>query len=566
MKVINTLAIGTILHGTSYDYRIIRVAGQGAFGITYVAELIDRNLKKGEESPVIRVAVKEFYMRDTDGRSGTAVTCSSEKGIRTDYLRKFINEAQMLSRLKHPHIVKVWEWWEANNSAYYAMEYIDGGTIDSLIGPDAKALQYGKVYLYARQIGSALSAMHAAHMLHLDVKPSNIMLQGSNAVLIDFGLAKCFDADGRPETSTAIGGGTPGYAPLEQTQRVAPGVFPDTLDVYAFGATIYKMVTGYSAPEASVILNNGFPREQLKRFCGSDSLVRVIEKAMHPLVNQRYQSIDQMMTALPTPAQVIGERNHVQPVAPPQKSAVAPKPKPNSPKPKQPMKPASPARKPKNQGSSLSWLWVPVLAVVVMVAGGLALYNWDKRVFVLPSEVRNQAADGKVRGHEYVDLGLSVKWATCNLGAESPYEYGDFYSWGELKSKRDFTSSATEGQRMGSIASKHRYDAALSRWGGTWRLPTFAEVNELINNCDVKWKGNGLLLTSRINGNSIFMPAAGVYLDAVRSGQGELGSYWTASPDDRDTHKAWRLMFEEGNADIKSLPRSEGRNIRPVTH
>ncbi|MCD7721398.1 MAG: hypothetical protein LUI09_04120 [Prevotellaceae bacterium] len=121
---------------------------------------------------------------------------------------------------------------------------------------------------------------------------------------------------------------------------------------------------------------------------------------------------------------------------------------------------------------------------------------------------------GSINGHGYVDLGLSVKWATCNVGASSPSDYGDYYAWGETKPKSEYTEEnyLLRGKSVGKIAGDVRYDAASANWGGTWRLPTSKEVEELINKCKAVWTTrnghNGLEVTGP-NGNSIFLPAAG---------------------------------------------------------
>lgn len=141
--------------------------------------------------------------------------------------------------------------------------------------------------------------MHSKGMLHLDVKPANVMMADEKtAILIDFGLSKQYDQNGQPESSTTVGSGTPGYAPIEQANHREGKDFPVQMDVYALGATMLKMLTGQRPPEASDILNFGFPKKELKQKGVPQPIIGVVEKAMKPQRSHRFQTMEQMMTAL----------------------------------------------------------------------------------------------------------------------------------------------------------------------------------------------------------------------------------------------------------------------------
>lgn len=280
---------GYQLKGTINDYIVKSVLGQGSFGITYLAYV--RHNDAAVKSVNTLVAVKEFYMKDINGREGSTVTASTQEGLFDKYRNKFANESKLIHSLSHSGIVKVLDCFAGNNTFYYVMEYVEGGSLNDYIEVCGH-IQEEESLRYARTIGMALDYMHGHNMVHLDIKPSNIMItKDGEAVLIDFGLSKQYDENGIPESSTSIGGGTPGYAPIEQATFHSSPDLPVTMDVYALGATLFKMLTGTRPPEASSILNEGFPAGDLLRYNVSDNTFRCIEKAMAPMRKSRYQDV-----------------------------------------------------------------------------------------------------------------------------------------------------------------------------------------------------------------------------------------------------------------------------------
>ena len=285
---------GTVIHGTHNDYRIERILGQGSFGITYVANVRLKGRLGAIESTAM-VAIKEFFLRDVSSRNGLRVFSVSDSTLCSDYRRDFLREAQNLSRLDNDHIVKVLETIEENDTVYYVMEYLSGGNLDQHILSHGK-LSCREALDIAIQIGEALKCMHAQHMLHLDLKPLNVMRgEDGHIVLIDFGLSKCFGADGQPESSTRIGQGTTGYAPIEQHSFKKADGFMPTLDIYALGATLFKMLTGSVPPEASVVLNEGLPVDELSSAGVPPAVIALVERAMQPLRRMRHQSVDEFV-------------------------------------------------------------------------------------------------------------------------------------------------------------------------------------------------------------------------------------------------------------------------------
>ena len=185
-------------------------------------------------------------------------------------------------------------------------------------------------------------------------------------------------------------------------------------------------------------------------------------------------------------------------------------------------------------------------------------------------KAREARLQGSHNGYEWVDLGLSVKWATCNVGANSPSDYGDYYAWGETstKSSYDTDNSKTYGKSMGNIGGNSSYDVARYRWGGSWRLPTKAELEELKTECTWTWTTqgghNGYKVTGK-NGKSIFLPAAGYRYDTTLKAVGEIGSCWSSTPYESNTISAYYLNFNPyRDYYVDWLYRYFGRSVRPV--
>ena len=199
---------------------------------------------------------------------------------------------------------------------------------------------------------------------------------------------------------------------------------------------------------------------------------------------------------------------------------------------------------------------------------------------------RSQSSQTNEPKVEYVDMGLSVKWATCNLGAKKPEEYGIYYAWGETETKmiydwsgykwcngsdNSITKYNTSSSR-GSVDNKTVLDAAddVARvnLSGKWRIPTDAEWTELRSICTWKWTTQngvrGYMVTSKINGNSIFLPAAGYRRDTNLSDASSAGYYWSSSLRTDRPYRAWNVNFESGDINRSDYNRFYGHSVRPV--
>lgn len=278
---------GILLQGDKY--RICRFIGSGGFGCTYEAEHV--MLEK-------RVAIKEFFVRDFCNRDETTsrVTLGTEsKRALVDKLRrKFIDEAKNLCRLRHPGIVSVSDVFEENGTAYFVMDFIKGESLAELVQREG-ALPEAQAVALIRRVADALQYVHAHNRLHLDIKPGNIMVDRSGeVVLIDFGASKQYDEQGGENTSTLLGK-TPGYAPLEQMGNDVVQFLPAT-DIYALGATLYKLLTGQTPPSAT-LLASGEELDDLPAMI-SEATRRAIEAAMTINKRRRPQSVAEFLALL----------------------------------------------------------------------------------------------------------------------------------------------------------------------------------------------------------------------------------------------------------------------------
>lgn len=281
-------------------YTIVKSLGQGSFGITYLATTKIAIIGKlGQMDTTVNVAIKEFFISEINSRANDGSSINGSGGtLFVNYRKNFRKEAENLSHLDHPNIVKVLEVFDENNTTYYVMQYIDGESLDDYI-LRKKGIQEFSAIAILKDIGSAIHYMHSHKMLHLDLKPKNVMMdKDGKSYLIDFGLSKQYTENGEPESSTTIGPGTMGYAPIEQANYKQDGSFPKTLDVYALGATFYKMLSGNKPQYASEILEEGLDIVPLSKKGVSQSVVNAVQKAMAPTKKYRYQTIDEFLSAL----------------------------------------------------------------------------------------------------------------------------------------------------------------------------------------------------------------------------------------------------------------------------
>ena len=520
----------TILQGGKY--RINRFISSGGFGCTYEA-----THTLFEET----VAIKEFFVKDFCNRDETTahVTVATQgKQTLVDKLkRKFIEEAKMLYRMQHPGIVHVSDVFEENGTAYFVMDYIDGPSLNDMV-KNSNALSEERAVRYIRQVAEALKFVHSKDRLHLDVKPGNIMVNSAdNAILIDFGASKQYDEVDGENTSTLLGK-TPGYAPLEQMGNDVVTFMPAT-DIYALGATLYKLLTGVT-PLSATLLASGEELDSLPDTV-SEATRNAVAAAMSVNKRKRPQAIDEFLAMLPQ-GKLEGD-THIHANVKTTRNV--------------------------DEETRIS----------------------DEETIIIGEEKDATPTDekklshGTCNGHEWVDLGLSVKWATCNIGANNSEEAGDYFAWGEIYAKEEYSAKnykhviystgdffAFKQRKMLRIECVNHdssRDAAFANWGEPWGMPTKAELEELCNLCVWKWKTrhgvNGYEVKG-LNGNSIFLPAVGFVQGKQSSCRGEYGYLWSSYGNMECMEEAFGVGFmSNGYYSIGKYNRYYGLPIRPVT-
>ena len=293
-----SLPEGTILRNGQYQYRIGEVLGQGNYGITYKASAM---VKIGNISKPMTFAVKENFVKDYCSRKADGVTLRyaeehAEEAERD--LREFIAEGKTLERICHGHenIVNVNETFEENNTAYYVMEFIEGGDLQSLVRSKGRLTETEAISIISPII-DAVAHIHRNRRLHLDIKPENIVLKKDGTpILIDFGITLHFNADGsRSGTSKDKSGGfSKGYAPLEQYAGV--NRFAPEIDVYALGATLYYMLSG-KEPEKAADINSRKIDANLPENISLQTRAAILH-AMNKLAEDRTQTAEELKKEL----------------------------------------------------------------------------------------------------------------------------------------------------------------------------------------------------------------------------------------------------------------------------
>ena len=605
---------GTTLQGGKY--KIEKKLGQGGFGITYLAAQEGLNRK---------VAIKEFFMKDFCNRSSdtsfVSVPSVGSQETVEKFRGKFIKEAQTIAGLVHGNIIRIYDIFEENGTAYYTMEYHQRGSLSDLLKKNG-SLPESEALVYIRQLASALEYIHARKMNHLDVKPGNVLLSdGGEAILIDFGMTKRYNRVGHQTSVTPVGV-SKGYAPIEQYKEGGVSNFSPQSDIYSLGATFYKLLTGITPPEAPDLQEQGFSIPANL----SGQIKKAISQSMQVWRKDRPQNIPDFLKILngsggaeknkTASRKVVTSDDEVTvlsstpstPPKPPKETRVnrptekSKEPNRNSVPPNTPASVA--ARKSSSSSSSSSGLWCFLKKInpwiYIFLGVIIVSFIWDAvegnveeptvEVYDTNDGIKEEYVDlsGTLNGYEWVDLGLpsGLKWASCNVGASSPEDYGDYFAWGETRPKSEYSWS-TYKLCHGTYDTQTKYnnnnfkenytlsledDAARQNWHSSWRIPTKDEWLELREHCTWTWTTykdvEGMLVYGPA-GTCIFLPAAG-YADKKNiSDMTAFGGYWSASRSEENTYNAGISSFHSGKEFMKNkwqnVYRCRGYSVRPVS-
>ncbi|MBL8662912.1 MAG: tetratricopeptide repeat protein [Candidatus Odyssella sp.] len=434
------MAPGTDVQG----YRIRSVLGAGGFGITYLAE----HAAIGHQ-----VALKEFLPNGIAARAKTGDTVRPMSPAHQDDfawgLARFRDEARTLARLKHPAIVAVLNYFEANGTAYCVMEYVAGSTLDARLGPRG-TLEADTLAQVVPPLLDGIEAVHAAGFLHRDIKPANILLSDRGApVLIDFGAARqALGAHSRSLTAIL----SEGYAPYEQYQR--DGDQGPWTDIYALGGTLYRCVTGERPPEATRRIDARIkhkpdplaPAAQAAAGRYPAPLLAAIDRALAVMESERPQSVAELRALIdrsaPSAASTL-----IAGAAPARPVSAAATLRPDAP-------PAAARRR---------RLWPAMAAVVVVIAGAAAAaYVVVDGRRAEEAEQRRQAADRR-KAEEEQRLRREAEQAEERRIAEERKRADEQKKAQEVEARRRREAEEAEERRKAEEKRKAEEDEARRR-------------------------------------------------------------------------------------------------------
>ena len=572
------LPIQTILQN---KYQIFRYISSGGFGNTYAV----KHITLGKI-----LAVKEFFMKGINHRDGDSMSVSVSNAYNNrlfeEQKNKFKKEAKRLSELDNPHIVKVIDLFEENNTVYYVMEYINGCSLREKLNQLHHPFKESEVNNILIQILEALSYIHEKSIMHMDIKPANIMYdKNGKCTLIDFGASKQLENHDGLTTSTAVSY-TQGYAPSELVSgdKTKWGAWTD---IYSLGATIYNLLTGEKPP-----MRDDIEMEGIQAFNFPENVSQMYRSLilwmMNPIYKHRPQNVSQIMNYIfnnnPQNEKIESENENTQIETNKNTSNNRGTEKILN------LKEDKFFNKSNNIVKKLTYIiWCLFLASVI-ISYLYEKYSSDTSENIINSdksetnalysnntpqysEVDSFVIHGYCPDNNHphaIDMGKAGIWSCCDFGATSPEIEGPRFSWGETDSKNDFSyenykyfdNTKKEFSFLKHEIANTEYDVIHQMWGEQWHIPSKKEIELLLNKCKHEWTTindvQGLKFTSE-NGNSIFIPAySGLYDNKI------TGKICSSTEAFHSEARFFALEFQEDTVYFVHPYKSDGFVLRPT--
>ncbi len=549
----STLAQGTKINNR---YTLQEYKGSGSFGEVWLAhdDIIDTD-----------VALKIYVSLNPAGIS------------------QFTEEYKTTANLSHPNLLtaKHFDVWERR--PFLEMKYCGQGSADKLVG----SITEKELWKFIRDVSAGLNYLHnlPEPIIHQDIKPDNVLMDDDGMFLItDFGISKQLRATIRKQSGRSDASGSCAYMGPERFNADPTPI--KASDIWSLGASIYELAKG-ELPfygQGGVMLKNGADLPELGDGWSSE-LNQTIQACLakdpwdRPTAEQLEKYAESMLQSLEAGQSIATAhwiKGNKKPTTakPSAGNATVPIGKQETPKGTYPTTGDA-------NTSSNKWLWsLLILPLLILGIWGIVYkINKDKELAV-------KGISGYENGYAYVDLGLpsGTLWATCNVGANTPEGYGNYYAWGETSTKYTYS---WETYKYGTYNSEDTWnygmtkynksdgkttldlsdDAAHVNWGGNWRIPTKAEQDELRNRCTWTWTTRNGVNGYKVrgpNGKSIFLPAAG-YIDGKNLDYVGNGSdYWSSSRYSKNSSRACYNAFSPTTYDWNYCVRHYGFSIRAV--
>ena len=527
-----------------------------------------------------------WYAENEIGKPAAIKILNENLSHNQQIVERFHNEALVMVKLNHPNIRQVYGYGYLGERHCIIMEYLEGNDLEELL-KDGRRFTEEEVRRWWDQTVDALNYTHALGIVHRDIKPSNIFLDAyGNIKLLDFGIAKMMENASMTQTGMVMG--TPMYMSPEQVNDIKH--VDNHTDLYSLAVSFVHMLTGkkpYDDDNCSVF---EIQMSIVTKPLDLSDVPEAWRGFLAPYLEKDPQKRPALRRFEAAPPAIKADDDHAGKTESKKQLAAtvaAPQPKKpiNKPQPKEPTsegQPKPPVVEPqpsesqdKPKGKIGLWIGLGVAALAVLLV-------------VLLKKPKEEPV---VVDHDYVDLGLpsGTLWATCNVGASSPEGYGNYYAWGETSTKSTYnwdTYKYANGNydRLTKYCNKSDNgnngftdnltqlqsgdDAATSAWGSGWRTPSKTQWDELLKNTTNKWTTQngkkGRLFTSKKNGQTLFLPAAGCRYDSGLGDAGSYGYYWSSSLNTDYPYFAWVFGFYSFDYYMNFSNRGYGFTVRPV--